>query len=99
MESPKPKGNTESPKRATELPQEYLKLGRYLWERINTTSNSDTESLKALGSITYDLIDTFEDDGFMRELDLWIGVKRDAPKDFKDYGEGITRDYPEFFED
>lgn len=77
--------------------QEYARLARYLWERINATPVSDEESLKALSYITYDLVETFEDDGFMRELNLWVGVKEDAPDAFKDCGDGLKQDYPEFF--
>lgn len=79
---------------------EYIRLGKYLWERINTTDNRDVEALKALGTITFDLMEAFGGKyvGFMHELNMWVGLKLDSPDEFSDYGEGIRTDYPEFFE-
>lgn len=77
--------------------QEYARLIHYLWERINVTPVSDTESLKALSYATYDLMETFEDDGLMRNLNRWVDLKRDAPDAFEDYGDNLKQDYLEFF--
>lgn len=79
--------------------KEHLKLGKYLWERIDATDNRDLKALEALGTITFDLMKTFggEYTGFMHELNMWIGLKRDLPDEFGDYGEGIKASYPEFF--
>jgi len=78
---------------------EYTKLGKYLWERIRATDNHDHKALRALGTITFDLMEAFggKYTGFMHELNMWVGLKRDSPDEFKDYGEGIKSDYPEFF--
>jgi hypothetical protein len=35
----------------------------------------------------------------MHELNMWIGLKRDSPDQFGNYGEGIKANYPELFED
>lgn len=79
--------------------KEHLKLGNYLWIRIDATDNKDTDALKVLGDITFDLMDAFggKYTGFMHELNMWIGLKRDAPEEFQDYGQGIRDSYPEFF--
>lgn len=84
------------------LPFEYRRLCRYLWERINATNNDDHESLKSLSYITFDLMETIDGQkysGPMWDLNMWAGLKRDAPNDFKDEGEGIKQDYPEIFQD
>jgi hypothetical protein len=83
----------------TTLHKEHRRLGRYLWERINATDNHDHAALKALGGITFDLMDEFGGKyiGFMHDLNMWVGLKRDAPEEFADYGEGIRTDFPEFF--
>ena len=85
----------------TPLHTEHLKLGRYLWERINATDNHDAEALRALGDITFDLMEAFGGKyvGFMHQLNMWVGLKQDAPEGFRDYGEGVKETYPEFFKD
>lgn len=73
------------------LHKEHLMLGNYLWRRINQTNNQDFEALKALSDITFDLMEVFggKYTGFMHDLNMWVGLKRDAPESFGDYGEGI----------
>lgn len=83
------------------IQKEYIELGRYLWEQINAVDSNDKDSLNALKDFTLDLMETFDGkrySGFMWELSMWVGLKRDAPEDFKDYGEKIKLDYPEYFE-
>jgi hypothetical protein len=84
-----------------EKQKEFVKLAGYLWKRINAADSSDKETLNALSSITFDLMETFDGEpyaGVMWELNMWIGLKRDAPEDFKDYGEKTREAYPEYFE-
>ncbi len=81
-------------------PAEYRRLVRFLWERINATSNNDHESLKALSTITFDLMETIDGQkysGAMWALNMWVDLKRDAPDVPKNEGEKIRAGYPEFF--
>lgn len=82
-----------------ELPEEYIRLGRYLWDRIDQCPLDDKEAIMVLSGVTYDLGRTIEDEGFMRGLNMWIDVRKDTGEPWDDSGVELKEAYPEFFAD
>jgi len=81
-------------------PTPYTELGCFLFKKIKAIDNNDLTSLKEYIEIVATLtplLDKHLPFGYMRELNMWIGLKRDAPEDFKDYDKGIKEVYPEVF--
>lgn len=65
-------------------------------------SAEDQAALKVLNSITYDLQPVLDQElanGVGRLLNLWVGLKLDAPDMGARYGDGIKSDFPEVFSD
>ena len=81
------------------LTSEYLKLGRYLWERVNQSPLGTSDENYALGEIIDRLSYIYEDDddGFMLYLSEWLADRRDTEETWQEYGDSIKADYPEFF--
>lgn len=81
------------------FPNAYTKTGVFLWEQINAIDNEDRDSIEQWNDVVIALTPLFDQHlpkGFMFELDMWLGLKRDAPEAFADFGEGFDS-YPEVF--
>lgn len=81
-----------------DLPAEYLKLGRYLWERINLSDPKDADTQDMLSQVANNLLGLFDDEGFMMELDIWAADRRDTGESWQRSGDSLKKHYPKFFE-
>ncbi len=77
-----------------------VQVAQILYKVIETTE--DPAALKVLSTITYNLQPLLDQElvnGVGRLLDLWVGLKLDAPEMGATYGDGIKVSYPEVFGD
>lgn len=82
----------------TNLPEEYLRLGHYLWERINDSDPKDKEAQDVLSEAAYRLIDAYDDGGFMWDLKAWAAARRDTGEAWQTTAETFKKSWPEFFD-
>jgi hypothetical protein len=79
----------------------YVRLGRQLYHELEALDKTDSTSLQNLWEVATALIPLFDKHlpaGFMRELQLWAGVKLDGTEAQGDsYGRSIPKDFPEVF--
>lgn len=86
----------------------YHRLARFVYAEADKASVDNVESVfvvmrisRALAPLYNEIAEEVDgvDLGFMHEIDIWMGLKLDAPDMAKDYGKIIKQSYPEIFED
>lgn len=86
-------------RKKSKLPEEYLRLGQYLWERVNQSDPNDKGAQDTLAQVSYPLIEAYDDGGFMWELETWAADRRDSGGfDWQESGDYLREHWPHFFE-